>query len=780
MQEILGMKLLKKHQILCILGCTILFVILVIPLTVDAQAPQVKVVETVGARVFTWAGLGSFFSKALITTAAAIATFVVIIEIVGLVFGWLLWATGVLFDLVVNNLVIGMGRYVTQSSAVYLTWTIMRDLANIGIIGGLVAAAFGTILNLSKINAKTLLARLIIAALLVNFSYFFAAAMIDVSNFSAGIIYKSMVSTEECKKEIGSTCNISDTFVRATTLQALRDSSGVEEESKTGSIWTYLGKAGDILTYPVGTFVKKITNTLNPFNQLMLNILLIGIEGVTIYIFLSAIALLLGRFVALILIIVSSPLGIVAMGIPGMSGWGKRWWQALFSQALFAPVYFLLVGISLMILKQMLPTIATGTQGNVLTIQTILGFAIAAAFMILALKAAKAMSEQTKELGSIYKATSAASGFVGKYGMKWPAALALRNSICKTADWLEPRYKEFAARNQLDRSKWAPIRAADRMLSEGITKVKGNKFFGFSDYGTEKEAEKKRGEILGEKERAEEQKGYLNGYLIGKEKKDFEELQKKRGAGAGAMLDKEEKEELADLKGKEYDGTITSGEEKRLATLRAKNAKARGGLDEGEEFERFERLARLNDGVGALGRLEKAKVDFIREADLGKRMPGEDEKAYNARQVARGKFGKLLTEDPTQYFDRLHKKTGWREAQGEVESIEAVLPAGFFDDEYDKYFRSKKGQEKLVRYAPMFNPKDFVGIMNNVKYRRDLKDAMRTKRNGTYIDMLTDLNKRVKRGQVLHGSEEYGELSAVPYYYARSEEHTPELQSHVN
>src|SRR3989338_2864111 len=336
MQEILGMKLLKKHQILCILGCTILFVILVIPLTVDAQAPQVKVVETVGARVFTWAGLGSFFSKALITTAAAIATFVVIIEIVGLVFGWLLWATGVLFDLVVNNLVIGMGRYVTQSSAVYLTWTIMRDLANIGIIGGLVAAAFGTILNLSKINAKTLLARLIIAALLVNFSYFFAAAMIDVSNFTAGVIYKSAVATAGCKD-----CSIATTFIELTEFKSVQG-----------------------LGYVVGTLFQPLTgvepkslgftsNVTDLFEKIMFLILMF----VTLYVFLSAIALLIGRFVALILLLISSPLGIAGLAIPGLQTYAKEWWKALFSQALFAPVYFLLVGISLTILNGFVRTI---------------------------------------------------------------------------------------------------------------------------------------------------------------------------------------------------------------------------------------------------------------------------------------------------------------------------------------------------------------------------------------------------------------------------------------
>src|SRR3989344_129723 len=410
MQEILGMKLLKKHQILCILGCTILFVILVIPLTVDAQAPQVKVVETVGARVFTWAGLGSFFSKALITTAAAIATFVVIIEIVGLVFGWLLWATGVLFDLVVNNLVIGMGRYVTQSSAVYLTWTIMRDLANIGIIGGLVAAAFGTILNLSKINAKTLLARLIIAALLVNFSYFFAAAMIDVSNFTAGIIYKTTIS-KNCT-DLGG-CTITNRFMQVSNFQALAGNSFLEN-SKTpealggaalaGAGYAAVGPVGAVAVIATADFLNKFgANTIN----LVFNLMFIVFLCVTIYVFLSAISLLLGRFVALVLLIVASPLGIAGLAVPGLQKYAQEWWSALASQALFAPIYFLLVGISLMILDGFVKSAAQagksavqnagfftpiGSSGPEL-LGVFVSFLIAITFMLLSLRAAKEMSK---------------------------------------------------------------------------------------------------------------------------------------------------------------------------------------------------------------------------------------------------------------------------------------------------------------------------------------------------------------------------------------------------
>ena len=60
-----------------------------------------------------------------------------------------------------------------------------------------------------------------------------------------------------------------------------------------------------------------------------------------IFVFLSAIALLIGRFVSLIFILITSPIGIAGTAIPGIAKYAKEWWSILFAQAFFAPVYFL-------------------------------------------------------------------------------------------------------------------------------------------------------------------------------------------------------------------------------------------------------------------------------------------------------------------------------------------------------------------------------------------------------------------------------------------------------
>src|SRR3989344_6986805 len=334
---------------------------------------------------------------------------------------FLLYITASLLDFVVKELILGMGKYVATGTAsgIYIAWTIIRDLANICIIGGLVAAAFGTILQLTNINASKLLARIIIAALLVNFSYFFAAAIIDVSNFTAGLIYQTTIDTG-CPQQ--GTCTLTSRFAQVSNFQALGSISFGDVARKEADDPTLIGRI------PGGLEIKTITLQAGSYSEnLVYNILFIAFLCVTTYIFLSVLALLLGRFVALILLIVASPLGIAGLAVPGLDKHAKEWWKALFSQALFAPVYFLIVGVSLIILDGFTRTVTQVGHMNIF-----IGMLIAIIFMILSLRAAKKMSEQASHFSGIYKGAEKLTGWLPKAyaeGLRFSGGVVGRNTV---------------------------------------------------------------------------------------------------------------------------------------------------------------------------------------------------------------------------------------------------------------------------------------------------------------------------------------------------------------
>ncbi|MEK7586670.1 MAG: hypothetical protein AAB453_02255, partial [Patescibacteria group bacterium] len=91
-------------------------------------------------------------------------------------------------------------------------WVVTRDLANMFFIFILLYIAIATILEIAAYNAKALLARLIIVALLLNFSLFFTRVIIDASNILALAFYDriSSASKEWERGELSNLIKIKD------------------------------------------------------------------------------------------------------------------------------------------------------------------------------------------------------------------------------------------------------------------------------------------------------------------------------------------------------------------------------------------------------------------------------------------------------------------------------------------------------------------------------------------------------------------------------------------
>jgi CBS domain containing-hemolysin-like protein len=78
-----------------------------------------------------------------------------------------------------------------------VVWMAFRDLANILIIGIFVFIAISIILGLEQFGQKKLIARVLIIAILINFSLLFSKIIVDVSNLVAFQFYKGMVGVDE-------------------------------------------------------------------------------------------------------------------------------------------------------------------------------------------------------------------------------------------------------------------------------------------------------------------------------------------------------------------------------------------------------------------------------------------------------------------------------------------------------------------------------------------------------------------------------------------------------
>ncbi|MDP7366353.1 MAG: hypothetical protein QGH83_03745, partial [Candidatus Pacebacteria bacterium] len=237
-------------------------------------------------------------------------------------FGFIVGISGSLLNVAVDETVLKMGKNIGEKGigpVVEKGWKVFRDLANIIIIFALLFIGIATILRLENYGVKKLLGTLIIVALLINFSLFFTRVIIDSSNLLAVQFYNKVESSQahlEGKEGnfLTGWSGFSDSYMQAlklSTLYSKNDFSDITQGLNTRDIFL-------ITTFGSILFL------------------------VSAFTFLAGAFLLVIRYVALIFLMILSPLAFVGMILPKTQKLAGQWWSELFKYAFFAPIFFLL------------------------------------------------------------------------------------------------------------------------------------------------------------------------------------------------------------------------------------------------------------------------------------------------------------------------------------------------------------------------------------------------------------------------------------------------------
>ena len=649
---------------------------------------------------------------------------------------FILFLVGSFFNFVVEQLVVNMGHFVTSSDAVgiQIAWRIMRDLANLAIIGGLIATAIGTILHLAAINAQKLLVRLIIAALLVNFSFFFAGAVIDSSNFLATAIYKATISTENCRES----CTIVSRFDRVI-------------RTNNHNIAAYLAdkKVGDI---------KQDSQWM----AIVQDLLAIVVIGITIFVFLSAITLLLGRFVALILILITSPIGIAGLAIPQINRYAKEWWEALFSQAFFAPVYFLLVGFSLTILDNSSGAFS-GESPDL--IGTLLTFMVAVIFMLQSLKIAKGMSEAAKRLTDVYKASDKVAGWMPKVytsGLKYMGSSVATGTAGFLADRLGRGYEKWIASDGRIPRLLAGS-GIDRGIQKGFQTVADAKFGGKEGYLTRIEEAEKRKTRLGDVKTSQENLkklkaagGLVDQHNTAQERKDAVEAKDKAHRELADVIAKEKFK-------KDFDSLSDKQKNEVMGDQRWKDSELGKSLDAittNDEKYKGRSWSDLDN---------KERKDLITRA--------KEDGRWQGRLWSVDKKGNGSWEGDWEYRDRLRKSVDLRTK----EERDADAPKIIYQDALDQMRSAaveisystlkeeiRRDHSLLPKIAMSLSDDQWAQMKGDDSISRTIKNEVRNVRLGGIMREARDFEEKVveldawkkmsreeRVGKVLRGSNEY-------------------------
>lgn len=318
-------------------------------------------------------------------------------------FGLLVWIAGTLLNIAVGEFVVGFGKMFTSQGlgfAVDHLWGLVRDIFNLAFIFGLVYIGFKLILRTGESSAKSALVSIILAALLVNFSLFFAKAIVDFSNIAAAQIAHGFYDG------VPGEYKVSDKFMNVLGL------SGVWSAGSSGNFLENMATGkGNGLGYIFGTMILFI---------------------ITAFVFFAGALLLLIRFVVLNFYLILSPLMFLGWVFPNLKSHAQDYWTGFLNQAFLAPVYLLMLYFAYYILKEFQNLTATNKDYAVIfsgndpgqNINIIPFFVITCVFLLAAVSVAKKMSQKTA-VSAVQTAASWADStsrsVTGKYAFGLPS-----------------------------------------------------------------------------------------------------------------------------------------------------------------------------------------------------------------------------------------------------------------------------------------------------------------------------------------------------------------------
>lgn len=273
---------------------------------------------------------------------------------------WVLTATGTLFNYLVDYTIIGFGNLYTNTlqAPVEAAWTAFRDIANILIIGVFTFIAISIILGLQEFGQKKLIARVLIIAVLINFSLLFTKMAIDASGFVSYQIYsKAGIGTGQT---VDASIGASNTTL--TSGDATASSPGI-----AGRFIYLLGVQtfGNTYTALNGIAEAKDSGWTALLHGLLVMAILLGAALVLFY----GSFLLVSRTIMLIFLLTTASVAFASYLIPKWEksrlGW-DAWTSALIWCASLGPILMLALWMTLSVSEKIHGT-AKGTFGDIMT-----------------------------------------------------------------------------------------------------------------------------------------------------------------------------------------------------------------------------------------------------------------------------------------------------------------------------------------------------------------------------------------------------------------------------
>lgn len=303
-------KFLKKNSIKYICLITIAVIIFSFSFSALAQAPgnspsaQPQSPEATGSGFISWISGG-----VLLFISSAISS------LLAMVFGTIIYLEAQIIDYLLSP----ENFPLVGARIVEIGWGITRDLANMFFILILLILSFTTVLKIKSYVIKDLWWKVVVAALLINFSLVIAGFVID---------FTQILTTFFIKKALGG----NDFWTITTRLMASMQITNFFNPSPPSTL------PGALAQFAASGFAAVIGPILT----------LIGLV-VTAFVFGAAAIFLTVRIIHIWFLLIIAPIVWMLWILPATSGQFFKWWDSFIQWAFFAPIYAFMIFLSLQI-----------------------------------------------------------------------------------------------------------------------------------------------------------------------------------------------------------------------------------------------------------------------------------------------------------------------------------------------------------------------------------------------------------------------------------------------
>ncbi len=243
---------------------------------------------------------------------------------------WAIGIAGWFFDILAA---FTLSPVVMRADFIGIGWAGVRDITNMVFIFALLAIAIATILRVEEFSAKKVLARLVVIALVVNFSLFVSRVIIDAGNISALFFYDRISATS------GLAANIKSGQISPKDILKKSDALGVQIKSISELVIRGIQPQA---VFGNQTLLAEEARS-DPGKIIVLYLFIGALLFAAAWIFFSIAILFLARVGILWLLMILSPLAFAAMIFPKTAPYANRWLKEIFNQTFLVAVFMFFI-----------------------------------------------------------------------------------------------------------------------------------------------------------------------------------------------------------------------------------------------------------------------------------------------------------------------------------------------------------------------------------------------------------------------------------------------------